>query len=75
MASFRTSFNYILNSQFFESGPIPTPTKLRNPTIVGSGDPDSTQLSNPSRFHHWLPSFGDNDHCLDFKFFALFDSK
>ena len=34
----------------FESGPLPTPTKLQNPTIVVSGDPDSAQWSNPSRF-------------------------
>ena len=27
----------------FESGPLPTPTKLQNPTILGSWDPASTQ--------------------------------
>ena len=31
----------------FESGPMPTPTKSRNPTIVGFEDPNSTQLSHP----------------------------
>ena len=41
---------------------MPTPIKLQNPTIVGSGDPDSTQLSHPSRFCHWRPSFGDNGY-------------
>ena len=40
---------------------MPTPTKLQNLPIVGSGDPDSTQLAHPSRFHapfiwqDWLP--------------------
>ena len=44
----------------FENGPMPTPTKLRNPTIVGSGDPDSAQWSHPSRFCLWHPLFGNN---------------
>ena len=51
-----------LTALFFETGPMPTPTKSRNPTIVGSGDPDSTQLSHPSRFCHWRPLFGNNDY-------------
>ena len=41
---------------------MPTPTKLRNPTIVGSGDPDSAQSLHPSRFCHWRPSFGNNGY-------------
>ena len=41
---------------------MPTPTKSQNPTIVGSGDPDSAQLSHPSRFCHWHPSFGNNGY-------------
>ena len=46
--------------QFFEYGPMPTPTKLRNPTIVGSGDPDSAQWSHLSRFSLLRPLFGNN---------------
>ena len=34
-----------LTTSFFESGPMPTPTKLQNPTIVGSGDQDSAKYS------------------------------
>ena len=34
---------------FFENGPISTPTKFRNLTIAGSGDPDSVQWSHPSK--------------------------
>ena len=33
-----------LTAIFFETGPMPTPTKSQKPTIVGSGDPDSTQF-------------------------------
>ena len=29
----------ILTAVFFETGAMPVPTKLRNPTICGSGDP------------------------------------
>ena len=31
---------------FFETGPMPMPTESQNPTIAGSVDPDSTQLSH-----------------------------
>ena len=41
---------------------MPTPTKLRNPTIVGSGDPDNAEWSHPCRFGHWCPSFSNNDY-------------
>ena len=41
---------------------MPTRTKLQNPAIVGSGDPDSTQLSHLNRFRHWCPSFGNNGY-------------
>ena len=32
-----------LTATFFETGPYADPTKSRNPTILGSGDPTSTQ--------------------------------
>ena len=55
------SFKMKLNSQFcFETGTMPTSTKSWNQTILGSRDPDSTQLSHPSRFCHWHPLFGDS---------------
>ena len=41
---------------------MPTPIKLRNPTILSSGDPDSAQWSHPSRAQHWLPSFSNNGY-------------
>ena len=41
---------------------MPTLTKLRNPTIVVSGDPDSAQWSLPSSFCHWHSLFGDNGY-------------
>ena len=46
---------------FFETRPMPT-TESQNPTITCSVDPDSTQLSHPSRFCHWCPLFGDNGY-------------
>ena len=44
-------FSFIdINSQFFfENGPMPTPTKLQNPTNVGSRDPNSAQWSHPNK--------------------------
>ena len=33
----------ILTATFFETGTYATPTKLQNLTILGLGDPDSTQ--------------------------------
>jgi hypothetical protein len=57
----------LLTASFFENGPIPSPTKSRNTTIMGSGDPDSAQLSHPSRFCHWHSSFCDNAGYPPFK--------
>ena len=51
-----------LTASFFESGPMLTPTKVQNPTILGSGDLVSTQWSHPCRFCHWFPSFGNNGY-------------
>ena len=42
-----------LTVSFFENGPISTPTKSLNLTIVGSEDLDSAQWSRPSRL--WWP--------------------
>ena len=47
----------VLTVSFFENGPIPTPTKLQNPTNVGSGDLGTTQnqnLSPPQRDFYFL---------------------
>ena len=52
---------YILG-QFFETSAMATPTKLQNPTVLGLGDPASTQWSHPGRFCHWCPSFGNIDY-------------
>ena len=52
----------LLTASCFEIGPMPTLTKLWNPTIVGSGAPDSTQWSHPSRFCHWRPWFSNNGY-------------
>ena len=51
-----------LNSQFFKTGPLTTPTKLPNPTIVLSGDPDidcfDLKLTGKWPFyHHFQPFF------------------
>ena len=55
-------FANVLTASFFENGPMPTPSKSRNPTIVGLGDLDSAQCSHPSSFCHWCSSFGDNGY-------------
>ena len=41
-----------LKDSFFENGAMATPTKLRNPTVLGLGVPASTQWSHTSRFCH-----------------------
>ena len=35
-----------LTAVFFETGAMPVPTKLRNPTICGSGDPFHSYLTH-----------------------------
>ena len=35
-----------LTAVFFETGAMPVPTKLQNPTICGSGDPFHSYLTN-----------------------------
>ena len=47
-----------LTATFFETGPYADPTKSRNPTILGSGDPTSTQKLLLSGFRHLRPLFG-----------------
>ena len=53
-----------LTAIIFESGPTATPTKSRNSIILGPGGPASCQCSNPSRFRHWRPSFGQHGRLL-----------
>ena len=55
-----------LTASLFKSGPRTTPTKLWNPTIVGSGDPDSAQWPHSSSFYYWHSSVGNNGY-LPFK--------
>ena len=38
---------YVLTAVFFETGAMPVPTKLGNPTICGSGDPFHSYLTHP----------------------------
>ena len=45
---------------FIESGPMPTPTKSQNTTILGSGDPVRNQWSHPSSFCYWRSLFAGN---------------
>ena len=54
-------YGMYLTLSFFETGAMAIPTKSQNPTIFGSRDPDSTQLSHyldstqlshPSKFCH-----------------------
>ena len=43
----------VLTASVFETGAMAAPTILENPTVLGQGDPASTQWSHPSRFCHW----------------------
>ena len=53
---------YLWTASFFKTGEMATPTKSQNLIILGLGVLASTQWSQPSRFRHWHPSFGDNGY-------------
>ena len=43
-------FKRPLTAVFFETGAMPVPTKWRNPTICGSGDPFHSYLTHSQGF-------------------------
>ena len=51
-----------MSATFLESGAMPTPTKLPNPTVLGHGDLASTQWSHSIGFHYWRLLFCNNGH-------------
>ena len=55
-------YKWLFNSNFFETGPMPTLTKSRNPTIVNSGDPDPKLV--PLKYFYFLPTQAQKKHLL-----------